>query len=170
MDRTQKEALVHSMQKSFEKTNLLVITHYSGLTVSEISDLRTQMREAGASFQVTKNNLARLALKGTKFENLTDLFSGPTAIAFSADSVAAAKIAVRYSKTNEKLVVLGGALGDETLEIADVKNLASLPSLEELRTKLIGLLVAPANKIAGIVQRPAGQLLHILNSYTKETK
>ncbi len=169
MDRIEKEALVGSMHASFEKTNLMVIAHYSGLSVAEISDLRGQMRGAGASFQVTKNKLAKLALKGTKFESLSDLFSGPTAIALSTDPVAAAKIAVKYSKQNEKLVVLGGALGDEKLDVEAVKSLAELPSINELRGKLVGLLNAPASRLAAVIQSPAGQLARLLSAQSKKT-
>jgi large subunit ribosomal protein L10 len=169
LDRTEKEALVGAMHASFEKTNLMVIAHYSGLNVAEMTDLRGQMRSAGASLQVAKNKLAKLALKGTKFENLENLFYGPTAIALSTDPVAAAKIVVKYSKKNEKLIVLGGALGDEQLDVEAVKSLAELPSITELRGKLVGLINAPASRLAAVIQSPAGQLARLLNAHSKRT-
>ena len=116
MDRTQKEELVAKLNKTFDESEMVVVTHYSGLTVAEISDLRDRIRESGANFKVTKNRLTRLALKDTKFEGISDLFTGPTAIAYSDDPVAAAKASVEFSKKNEKLIVLGGALGSERLD------------------------------------------------------
>lgn len=168
MDRSQKEDLVASMRTLFEETSIVVVTHYSGLTVGEMEDLRGRMREAGASFKVTKNRLTRLALEGTDFEGLSDMFAGPTAIAYSEDPVAAAKVAVNFSKDNEKLVVLGGALGKEVLDVNGVKSLATLPSLDELRGKLVGLLSAPATKIAGVTQAPAGQLARVFSAYGQQ--
>jgi len=165
VDRTQKEDLVASLRATFEDTNMVVVTHYSGLTVTELGDLRGQMREAGASFKVTKNRLTRLALEGTKFEGLSDLFTGPTAIAYSEDSVAAAKVAVKFAKGNEKLVVIGGGLGSEVLDIDTVMALATLPSLDELRGKIVGLLNAPATRIAGVLQAPAGQVARVIGAY-----
>ncbi len=165
MDRSQKEELVASLHKTFEDTTIVVVTHYSGLTVAEMGDLRTRMREAGASFKVTKNRLTRLALEDTKFKPLSDYFSGPTAIAYSEDPVAAAKVAVNFSKDNEKLIVLGGAMGEELLDADGVKALASLPSLDELRGKIVGLLNAPATKVAGVLQAPAGQLARVFGAY-----
>ncbi len=164
MDRTEKENLVASMHKTFEDSTLVVVTHYSGLTVVEMGELRDQMREAGASFKVTKNRLTRRALEGTKYQPLESLFTGPTAIAYSEDPVAAAKGAVNFSKTNDKLIVLGGALGDEQLDVAAVKALASLPSLDELRAKIVGMLQTPATRVAGVLQAPAGQLARVLGA------
>jgi large subunit ribosomal protein L10 len=143
----------------------MVVTHYSGLSVADMTDLRGQMREAGASFKVTKNRLTRLALKGTKFESITDLFLGPTAVAYSADPVAAAKVVVDYGKRNEKLVVLGGALDDRILDVNGIKALASLPSLDALRAKLLGMLNTPATRIAGVLQAPAGQLARVVGAH-----
>ena len=132
MDRKQKEELVAKLSKTFDESEMVVVTHYSGLTVAEISDLRDRIRESGASFKVTKNRLTRLALKNTKFEGISDLFTGPTAIAYSDDPVAAAKVSVEFSKKNEKLIVIGGALGSEMLDADGVKALATLPSLLSL--------------------------------------
>ncbi len=164
MDRTEKEDLVASMHQTFEESSIVVVTHYSGLTVAEMGDLRNRMREAGASFKVTKNRLTRRALEGTKYQPLNDMFTGPTAIAYSEDPVAAAKAAVNFSKDNEKLIVLGAALGDERLDIAAVKALASLPSLDELRAKIVGMLKTPATRVAGVLQAPAGQIARVLGA------
>ena len=158
MDRIEKEALVGSMHASFEKTNLMVIAHYSGLSVAEISDLRGQMRGAGASFQVTKNKLAKLALKGTKFESLSDLFSGPTAVALSKDAITSAKILTNFSKENKSLKILGGIMGNDILDVAGVKNVATLPTLDEARAKIVGILRSPAQKIASILLAPASKI------------
>ena len=168
MDRTQKEELVATLNKTFDEAEMVVVTHYSGLTVAEITDLRDRIREAGAKFKVTKNRLTRLALKNTKFEGISDLFSGPTAIAYSNDPVAAAKISVDFSKKNDNLVVLGGALGSERLDADDVKALATLPSLDELRGKIVGLLQAPASKIAQVLQAPGGQVARVISAYSEQ--
>lgn len=165
MDRSRKEALVAELHQTFEDTNLLVVTQQSGLTVQEVTALRSEMREEGASFRVTKNRLAKIALKGTKFESLEDSFTGPTAIAVSADPVAAAKVAVEYANKNDKLTIVVGALGDKVLNAEDVKALAKLPSLDELRGKIVGLLQAPAGKIVGVMNAPAGQLARVFSAY-----
>ncbi|MCK4939607.1 MAG: 50S ribosomal protein L10, partial [Rhodospirillaceae bacterium] len=165
MDRSQKEELVAGLHKTFVDAEMVVVTHYSGLTVAEMEDLRVKMLEAGAGFKVTKNRLTRLALKDTKFEGMTDMFKGQTGIAFSADPVSAAKVAVKFAKDNEKLIVVGGALGEEQLSVDAVKALAILPSLDELRGKLVGLIQAPATKIAGVTQAPAGQLARVMGAY-----
>ncbi len=165
VDRTQKEELVTSLHETFDNAEMVVVTHNLGLTVSEMEDLRTQLREAGAQFKVTKNRLTRLALKDTKFEGIADLFSGPTGIAYSTDPVAAAKVAVKFAKANDNLEVVGGALGSEALDVNAVKALATLPSLDELRGKLVGLLQAPATKVAGVLQAPAAQLARVCSAY-----
>ena len=165
MDRSQKEAQVAELRQTFEAHHLMVITHQTGLTVAEVSELRNQMRDAGAKFRVTKNRLAKIAIKGSKFEQLADQFSGPTAIAVSEDPVAAAKVVSDFAKTNDKLVILGGALGEKALDAAGVAALAKLPSLDDLRSKLIGVLQAPAGKLASVVQAPAAQLARVLSAY-----
>ncbi len=165
MQRKQKEELVATLQQTFEGTNLLVVTHQSGLTVEQINDLRRKMREAGASFKVTKNRLAKLALNGTQFEPLSELFSGPTAIAYSVDPVAAAKVAVEFANENDKLMIVGGALGENVLDVDGVTALAKLPSLEALRGKFVGLLQTPATRVAGVLQAPAGQVARVLSAY-----
>lgn len=170
MDRTQKKEWVGSLHGTFEETNLVVVTHYSGLTVAEMTSLRAKMRAADASFKVTKNRLTRLALAGTAYEDLADLFTGPTAIAFSKDPVAAAKIAVEFSKANDKLKILGGSLGGKALDVDAVKALATLPSLDELRGKLVGMLQTPATRIAGVLQAPAGQLARVLSAKAEKSE
>ncbi|GAB6051414.1 50S ribosomal protein L10 [Magnetospira thiophila] len=165
MDRTEKQELVASMHQTFEGTSLVVVTHYSGMTVTEMTDLRAKMREAGAQFQVTKNRLTRLALEGTDYEGLKDLFTGPTAMAYSDDPVAAAKTAVDFAKKNTKLIVLGGSLGNQMLDSEGIKALASLPSLDELRGKLVGLIAAPATRVATVLQAPASQLARVFGAY-----
>jgi large subunit ribosomal protein L10 len=168
VDRARKEELVTELNQSFAEAALVVVTQQTGLTVSESTELRARMREAGAGYKVTKNRLAKLALAGTPYELITDLFSGPTAIAYSADPVAAARVAVNYAKENDKLTVVGGAMGDTLLDENAVKALASLPSLDELRGKLVGLLNAPATKVAGVLQAPAGQLARVFGAYANQ--
>jgi len=165
VDRSQKHKLVDSLQELFSQSGLVVVTRQSGLTVAEVTELRRQMRAAGATYKVTKNRLARLALKDTPYQELDSLFTGPTAVACSKDPVAAAKVAVKYAEGNEKLTVLGGALGDRKLDVAAVKSLAALPSIDALRAKLIGLVNAPATKVAGVLQAPAGQLARVFGAY-----
>ena len=168
MDRSQKEELVASLHRTFAETNLIIVTQQTGMTVAEVSDLRRKMRDAGASYKVTKNRLTRLALEGTKFEALKELFTGPTAVAVSLDPVAAAKVCVAYAKANEKLIIVGGAMGETQLDAQAIQSLATLPSLDQLRGKLIGLLQAPATKVAGVVQAPAAQLARIFSAYSSQ--
>lgn len=165
MDRAQKQELVASLNHVFRDTEVVVVTHYTGLTVKEITELRDNMREVDAKFSVTKNRLTRLALKGTKCEGISDLFTGPTAIGYSDDPVSAPKVLAEFAKKNDKLVILGGVMGELILDIDGVKNLASLPSLDELRGKLIGLINAPATKVAAVLQAPAGQLARVTGAY-----
>ena len=168
MQRQQKEQLVATLHQTFNDANLLVVTHQTGLTVAQMTTLRRRMRDAGAGFKVTKNRLAKIALDGTKFAALSDLFTGPTAVAYSADPVAAAKIAVEYANQNEKFVVIGGALGAQVLDAGGVHALARLPSLDELRGKLIGVLQAPAAQVARICAAPAGQLARVFAAYAEK--
>lgn len=165
MNRTEKEELVAEMREVFANNSTVVVAHYSGLTVAQMEELRGKVREAGAGFKVTKNRLTRLALADSKFEGLSDLMTGPTAIAYSEDPVAAAKATMAFAKDNEKLIVLGGAMDENLLDEAGVKALASMPSLDELRGKLVGLLQAPAQKLACVTQAPAGQLARVFGAY-----
>ena len=165
MDRAQKEAKVATMHQSFQDAEIVVVAHQEGMTVAESTDLRRQMRAAGASFRVTKNRLARIALKGTRYESLDDLFRGPTAVAVSQDPVAAAKVAVEFAKKNDKLSIVGGGLGDRVLDAAGVETLAKLPSIDELRARIIGMIQTPATRVAGVLQAPAGQLARVINAY-----
>jgi len=164
VDRTEKTELVSSLRGTFENASIVVVAHYIGLNVDDMGELRSKMREAGASFKVTKNRLTRLALEGTPYDQLGDLFTGPTAIAYSDDPVAPAKVAVEFAKKNEKLVVLGGAMGDVCLDVDGIKQLATLPSLDELRAKIVGMLNTPATRVAGVLQAPAGQVARVLGA------
>ena len=168
MDRSHKEALVTSLHDQLSDTVCVVITHQTGMTVAEVTELRRQMRAAGASFKVTKNRLARRALAGTKFERLSPMFTGPTAIAFSRDPVAAAKVAVEFANRNEKLRIVGGGLNDQQLDVQGVKSLATMPSLDQLRARLIGMLQTPATRIASILQAPGGQIARVLSAHAKQ--
>ena len=152
MNREEKTQLLAELQELFNNSETVVISHYKGLTVQEVSELRNNIRKAGAGFRVTKNRITRLALKGTKFEALSDMFVGPTAIAFANDPLSACKVCVEFAKTNEKLVVIGGAMGTGMLSVEEIKRLASLPSMNELRAKIIGLLQAPAAQLARVTK------------------
>ena len=165
MERAEKQELIASMHDVLSDAASVVVVHYDGLNVAEMTDLRAKMREVDASFKVTKNRLTRLALKGTDYEGITDLFNGPTAIGYAADPVAAAKVIAAFAKDNEKLRILGGGMGETVLDEDGVKALASMPSLDELRGKLVGLLQAPAQKIASVTQAPAGQLARVFGAY-----
>src|SRR6266478_9563078 len=167
VERAQKQKLVETLQLVLADTACVVVTHQSGLTVAEVTQLRRQVRGAGASFRVTKNRLARRALAGTAFEPLAPLFTGPTAIAFSRDPLAAAKAVVEFANRNNKLTVIGGGLAGRQLDAAGVRELASLPPLDELRGKLIGLLQAPAARLATVLQAPAAQLARVLVAYSE---
>lgn len=164
MDRAAKRELVASMHDVFKDTGVVVVAHYAGMTVAQMTDLRRRVKEAGGTVKVAKNRLAKLALQDTDAAGIADLFKGPTCVAYSPDPIAAAKVAVTYSKENEKLVILGGAMGSTVLDSAGVKALADLPSLDELRAKLIGLVQAPMVKIARIVKEPGGQLARVVQA------
>ncbi|MEY4879275.1 MAG: hypothetical protein RJB62_744 [Pseudomonadota bacterium] len=168
MDRNQKTQSVSDLNGLFAEAGAVVVAHYSGLTVAEMNDLRARMRAAGASFKVAKNRLAQRALEGTPVAGISNLFNGPTGIAYSADPIAAPKVLVAYAKENEKLVILGGAAIGSVLDAKGIKTLAELPSLDELRGKLVGLLQAPATKIAGVLAAPAGQIARVLSAYANK--
>ncbi|MDI2112444.1 50S ribosomal protein L10 [Commensalibacter nepenthis] len=165
MDRTEKQAFVASMVSVFANTSMLVVTRNKGLDVAAVTDLRRRMRAAGATYKVGKNRLVTLAAKGTPFEGITPLLTGPTALAWAQDPVAVAKVAVEFAKTNDKLEILGGNLDGQMLDVNQVKALAELPSLDVLRAQLVGLISTPATRIAGVVQAPAGQLARVFGAY-----
>ena len=168
MDRNQKTDLVNSLHDTFEGAASVVIVHCIGLTVAESTDLRTKMRNENCNFKVTKNRIARIALKDTKYQHMDTMFKGPTAIGSSKDPVMAAKILVDFAKDNEKLVIVGGGLEDKSLSKTDVEALAKLPSLTDLRGKLVGLLQAPASKILRLSMEPASQVLRTISQKSKQ--
>ncbi len=165
LSKSKKEDEIKALQQRFEESEIVVLTHYSGLTVLEMEDLRAKLRESGATFKVTKNTLAKIALKGTPYENIVDMFTGPTGVATSTDAVSAAKVANDYAKDNEKFVILGGAMGETVLDAKGIEQLAKLPSLDELRAKIVGLLQAPATQMARVLQAPAQQLVGVTQAY-----
>lgn len=152
MNREEKADLLSELNGLFSNADIVVVSHYKGLTVQEVSDLRNRIRKAGAGFRVTKNRITRLALKGTKFEGIADLFKGPTAVAFANDPVSACKACVEFAKENEKLIVVGGAMGTGVLSIEEINRLATIPSMDELRAKIIGLLQAPGAQLARVTK------------------
>lgn len=169
MDRAQKPIVVEELNRTFNEVNVVVVTRNLGLTVAQSTALRLKMREGGATYKVTKNSLAKIATKGTVYESISDLLTGPVALASSIDPVAAAKIVVEFAKTNDRLEIVGGAMGSTVLDVNGVKALATMPSLDELRAKIVGLVQAPATKVVQIVQAPAGQLARVFGAYaTKE--
>ena len=168
VDRAEKRELVTSLNGIFTDSGSVVVAHYVGLTVAQLNDLRSRMRSAGGSVKVAKNSLAKIALQGTVSETITDLFVGQTIIAYAADPVAAPKVAMEFAKINEKLVILGGAMGATSLNAEKVKALASMPSLDELRAKLVGMIATPATRIAQIVNAPAAQLARVFGAYARK--
>jgi large subunit ribosomal protein L10 len=165
VERAAKRELVSTLNDVFSSTSVVVVAHYAGLTVADMQKLRAQMKQAGATVKVAKNSLAKIALEGTDVASIQDLMKGPTLIAYSSDPVAAPKVAVDFAKGNEKLVILGGAMGKTSLNPDGVKALASLPSLDELRAKIVGLIQAPATKIAQVVNAPAAKLARVFGAY-----
>lgn len=169
MDRAQKKAWIEGANDNFANADILIVAHYKGLTVAEVTDLRVRVRAAGAGFRVTKNTLARRALEGTRFGALAGLFKGPTAVAYSKDPVTAAKALSEFAKTNEKLVLVGAGFGEQTLSVKEIQALAKLPSLDELRAKIIAILQTPATRIAGVLQAPAGQVARVTGAYAAKS-
>jgi large subunit ribosomal protein L10 len=164
VNRQEKAELIETLQTTLNASSTVVVTHQVGMTVAESSDLRVKMREAGAGFKVTKNRIAKLALKGTRYEELDGMFTGPTAIGTSEDPVAAAKALVDFAKDNDKLTIIGGSMDGKTLDKAGVEALAKMPSLDELRGRLVGLIQAPAAKIARVTQAPAGKVARVIQA------
>jgi large subunit ribosomal protein L10 len=165
MDSSQKADLVDELKNVFTETSVVVITRNNGLSVAQSTDLRLKMRDAGAQYKVAKNRLALIALDGTRYKPIGDLLKGPTALATSADPVAAAKVAVDFAKTNDKFEIVGGAMGDTVLDVNGIKALAALPSLDELRATIVGLIQAPATKIARTISEPGAQLARVFAAY-----
>jgi large subunit ribosomal protein L10 len=168
VDRTEKREFVAGLNQALSATSMIVVTRNAGLTVAEVTDLRRRMRGAGATFKVAKNRLTNLALEGTQFDGIKPMLKGPTALAWSKDPVAVAKTAVEFAKTNEKFVLVGGALGSQMLNADGIKALAELPSLDELRAKLVGMIATPATRVAGVLQAPAGQLARVFAALARK--
>lgn len=168
MDRAEKREFVTSLHETFQASGTVVVAHYAGLTVAQMNDYRSKMRVAGGTVRVAKNRLAKIALEGTDAAGISDLFEGQTLIAYSSDPVAAAKVTNDFAKGNDKLVILGGSMGATTLDADGVKALATMPSLDELRAKLVGMINTPATRIAGVLQAPAGQLARVFGAYAKK--
>lgn len=168
MDRAEKQQLVTALSEVFKSTSVVVVAHYSGLTVAQLSKLRRQMKAEGATVKVAKNRLVKIALDGSDVAHVGALMKGPTLIAYSSDPVAAPKVAVEFAKANDKFVILGGAMGKTALNADGVKALATMPSLDELRAKLVGLIQAPATKIAQLTTAPAAKLARVFGAYAKQ--
>jgi len=168
LERAEKREAVATLNQVFKDTGTVVVAHYSGLTVADMTALRARMREAGGGMRVAKNRLVKLALEGTDVAHIADLFTGPTVIAFSDDPVAAAKVTVDFAKTNNHLVILGGAIGTTNLDPDGVQALATLPSLDELRAKLVGMISTPATRIAQVVAAPAAQVARVVGAYAEK--
>jgi large subunit ribosomal protein L10 len=168
LDRTEKRQFVTGLNAALADTSMIIVTRNQGLTVAEATELRRRMRAAGATFKVAKNRLTHLALEGTRFDGIKPLLKGPTALAWAQDPVAVAKAAVEFARTNEKLVLIGGALGSRTLDATGVRALAELPSLETLRARLVGMIASPATKVAGVLQAPGGQLARVFGALAKK--
>jgi large subunit ribosomal protein L10 len=168
MDRSQKTQAVAELNSTFNEVAVVVVTRNLGMTVKQSTDLRNKARDAGASYKVAKNRLAKIAIEGTDYAVLADLLTGPTALSYSTDPVAAAKVVSDFAKTTDKIEIVGGAMGSMLLDAEGVKALASLPSLDELRGKIVGLLQAPAAKLASITQAPAAQLARVFNAYAEK--
>lgn len=168
VDRAAKQESINELSGVFKASEVVVVAHYAGLTVAQMQILRQQMRAAGARVKVAKNRLAKIALKDTDAASIAPLLKGPTVIAYSGDPVAAPKVAIDFAKANEQFVILGGAMGKTALDPNGVKALASLPSLDELRAKIVGLLVAPATKIAQLTNAPAGKLARVVQAYASK--
>ena len=158
MNKEQKKNYITEMTASFENSEAVLVTHYQGLTVKQLDELRKQMRESGIQFKITKNKITKLALEKTKCKDLSNLFTGPTAVALSKDAISSAKILTKFSKENNNLKILGGIMGKDVLDVAGVAKVATLPTLEEARAKIIGILRSPAQKITSILLAPASKI------------
>ncbi|PYE85196.1 50S ribosomal protein L10 [Phyllobacterium leguminum] len=170
MDKAEKREFVAWLNGAFTESGSVVVAHYTGLTVAQMNDLRSKMRAAGGTVKVAKNRLAKIALQGTESEEIASLFTGQTLVAYSTDPVTAPKVAVEFAKGNDKLVILGGAMGATTLNADGVKSLASLPSLDELRAKLVGMIQTPAQRLAVLTSAPAGQIARVIGAYARKNE
>jgi large subunit ribosomal protein L10 len=170
VDRAEKRELVTSLNDAFKGAGSVVVAHYAGITVAQMNDLRSKMRAAGGTVKVAKNRLAKIALQGTESDSIIDLFAGQTLIAYSEDPVTAPKIASDFAKTNDKLVILGGAMGTTSLNADGVKALAALPSLDELRARLVGMIATPATRIAQVVNAPAASVARVIGAYARKNE
>ena len=158
MSKEKKQIYINEMKSQFDKSDAVIVAHYQGLTVSQLDELRAKMREYGIQFKITKNRITKLAIEQTRCKELSDLFKGPTAVALSQDAITSAKILTKFSKDNENLKILGGIMGNDILDLAGVKNVASLPTLDEARAKIVGILSSPAQKLASILLAPASKI------------
>ncbi len=158
MSKEKKQTYINEMKSQFDKSEAIIVAHYQGLTVSQLDKLRAEMREHGIQFKITKNRITKLALDQTRCKELSDLFKGPTAVALSEDAITSAKILTKFSKDNENLKILGGIMGNDILDVAGVKNVATLPTLDEARAKIVGILSSPAQKLASILLAPASKI------------
>ena len=158
MSKEKKQTYINEMKSQFDKSDAVIVAHYQGLSVSQLDELRAKMREHGIQFKITKNRITKLALEQTRCKELSDLFKGPTAVALSQDAITSAKILTKFSKDNENLKILGGIMGNDILDLAGVKNVASLPTLDEARAKIVGILSSPAQKLASILLAPASKI------------
>lgn len=168
MERAEKRELVTGLNEAFSNAGSVVVAHYAGITVAQMNDLRTKMRAAGGTVKVAKNRLAKIALQGTESESIVDLFKGQTLVAYSNDPITAPKVASEFAKGNDKLVILGGSMGKTALDADGVKALAALPSLDELRAKLVGMIVTPATRIAQVVNAPAASVARVIGAYARK--
>ena len=169
MNKNKKKTYIEEMKNFFSKTSSVFVTHYQGLSVKQIDELRSEMRKHGIMFKITKNKITKLALKGTKFDKLEDLFSGPTAVAFSEDAISSAKILTNFAKTNSNLKIIGGIMEDEPLSLKDVEKIATLPTLDEARAKIVGILATPAQNIMSILLAPGSKIAILAHAKSKKT-
>ena len=169
INKTKKKAYIQEMKEFFKTTNSVLVTHYQGLTVKQIDELRNEMRKNGILFKITKNRITKLALEGSKFKKLENLFSGPTAIALSKDAITSAKILTKFAKSNSNLKIIGGIMEDEQLSVADVEKIATLPTLDEARAKIVGILTSSAQKILSILLAPGSKIAILAHAKSKKT-
>ena len=169
MNKNKKKAYIEEMKNFFNKTNSVLVTHYQGLSVKQIDELRSEMRKHGILFRITKNKITKLALEGTKYKKLENLFTGPTAVAFSEDAITSAKILTKFAKTNSNLKIIGGIMEEEPLSVEEVEKIATLPTLDEARAKIVAILATPAQKIISILLAPGAKIAILAHAKSKKT-